>query len=413
MLLKEGIYDNVIVCKRQTVEMKKRRRKNLWQTVWKSIKKQFKPETLELIVRIRWCWEKGNSDFAMLGDCYIADASIYRVFDVKSGEMIEDGMYEFCRMEWLAPKKLFGFKYGYKFKKGNLYRVLVREYISEGDEKCRRYYLEQVLEENVKIPTLDPIRIFESKFEEKETDLTVLIQRRINGWAIMEVNYRVPKAVFIASIDHNTNELSQSYGVLTWMEKESKSKIKFNFDDLETYHVRVRKSKENDNSYLLLNVIKKVKDGRLEQLKEEYLKPVVIRNEFGEFELDKDFNWFEGKIGYLDDTCIVRLSVEQGETNVEKQLSKLGEITKDLAAWDEKVKKYATQELFDLANDWCEEEREITEEEFCQRICVMGINIDLDGSIEVELDNDEMFTDHCIVIDIDENGNFVSADIEG
>lgn len=282
-----------------------RRDAKMMENIVEEYKKQFKPEPLELIVRIRWCWEKGNSDFAMLGDCYIADASIYRVFDVKSGEMIDDGMYEFCRMEWLAPKKLFGFKYGYKFKKGNLYRVLVREYISEGDEKCRRYYLEQVLEENVKIPTLDPIRIFESKFEEKETDLTVLIQRRINGWAIMDVNYRVPKADFIASIDHNTNELSQSYGVLTWMEKESKSKIKFNFDDLETYHVRVRKSKENDNSYLLLNVIKKMKDDRLEQLKEEYIKPIVIRNEFGEFELDKDFNWFEGKIGYLGDTCIV------------------------------------------------------------------------------------------------------------
>ena len=376
-------------------------------------KKQFKPETLELIVRIRWCWEKGNSDFAMLGDYYKADASIYRVFDVKSGEMIDDGMNEFCRMEWLAPKKLFGFKYGYKFKKGNLYRVLVREYISEGDEKCRRYYLEQVLEENVKIPTLDPIRIFESKFEEKETDLTVLIQRRINGWAIMDVNYRVPKADFIASIDHNTNELSQSYGVLTWMEKESKSKIKFNFDDLETYHVRVRKSKENDNSYLLLNVIKKVKDDRLEQLKEEYLKPVVIRNEFGEFELDKNFDWFEGGIGYLGDTCIVRFSVEQGEAIAEKQLNRLGAITKDLADWDEKVKKYATQELFDLVNDWCEEEREITEEEFWQRIRVMEINIDPDGAVEVELDNDEMFTDHSIVIDIDEDGNFVSADIVG
>lgn len=273
--------------------------------------------------------------------------------------------------------------------------------------------MEQVLEENVKVPTLDPIRIFESKFEEKETDLTVLIQRGINGWAIMDVNYRVPKAVFIASIDHNTNELSQSYGVLTWMEKESKSKIKFNFDDLETYHVRVRKSKENDNSYLLLNVIKKMKDDRLEQLKEEYIKPVVVRNEFGEFELDKDFNWFEGKIGYLGDTCIVRFSVEQGEAIAEKQLNRLGAITKDLADWDEKVKKYATQELFDLVNDWCEEEREITEEEFWQRICVMNINIEPDGSVEVELDNDDMFTDHSIVIDIDEDGNFVSADIVG
>ena len=376
-------------------------------------KRQFKPETLELIVSIRWCWEKGHADFGMLGDYYKADAQIYRVFDVKSGELINDGMYEFYRMEWLAPKKLFGFKYGYKFKKGNLYRVLVREYISEGDEKCKWYYLEQVLEENVKDPRLDPIRIFENKFEEKETDLMVLIQQRINGWGIMEVNYRVPRAFFIASIDHNTNELSQSHGVLTWIEKESKSKIKFNFDALETYLVRVRKSKENDNSYLLHNVIKKVKDDRLEQLKEEYLKPIVIRNEFGEFKLDKNFDWFEGEIGYLGDTCIVRLSVKQGETIAEKQLSRLGAITKDLADWDEKVKKYATQELSGLANDWCEEERDITEEEFCQRICVMEINIDPDGSAEVELDNDEMFTDHYIVIEIDENGNFVSADIEG
>lgn len=373
-------------------------------------KKDFKPETLELIVQISSCWEKGNSDFSMLDNYYIAEARINKALNVKSGELIE-GTGHNDRIVWLSPKKMFGFKYGYKFKKGNMYRILVREY-TKNDHKFKRYYLEQVLEKDINEPKLDACYNFESKFEDQVTDLVVLIRKEISGWPVV-ANYRNPKVDFIASIDNKTNKLSQSQGILTWMEKDSKSKLKYKFDKMGTYLVRARRNKENNNSYLLVDVLKKVNDTRFENIKEEYLKPVIIRSESDEFKLNRNYDYFEGKIDYLDEKCSVRMIVNSGETTADIQLNKLREIIKDLTNWDSKLKKYVSQEMLDLANEWCEDEIEITEEQFIQRIGVPGIVIRPDGEVEAWFESDGMFTDHAIVVEIDKNGNFGEVNLEG
>ena len=371
-------------------------------------KKQFRLETLELIVRIRWSWERGCSAFSMIDNYYNAEIQFDRALNVKTGEVIEFGIN---RVEWLAPKKMFGFKYGYKFKRGNMYRILVREYIPKGNEKFRKYYLEQVLEKDINEPRLDSLYNFESKFEEEVTEMTVLIKQRINGWAI-ESKYRKPVAIFLASIDPKTNVLNRSYGRLTWMEKDRGSNIKFNFDDLGTYRVQVRKNKENNNYYLLLDV-KKVRDDRFESIKEEYLKPVVINSKFGEFQLNRNYDRFEGVINYLEEKCYVYLNVEEGATTAEVQLNKLDEIFHNLADWDKNVKEYAVDQLLELANEWQEDDTEITKEQFIQRIGVPSLDINEDGSVEVRFDSDEMFTDHGILVEIDENGEMNGATIEG
>lgn len=371
-------------------------------------KKQFRPETLELIVRIRWSWERGCSAFSMIENYYKAEIQFDRALNVKTGEVIEFGIN---RVEWLAPKKMFGFKYGYKFKRGNMYRILVREYIPKGNEKFRKYYLEQVLEKDINEPRLDSLYNFESTFEEEVTEMTVLIKQRINGWAI-ESKYRKPVAIFLASIDSKTNVLNRSYGRLTWMEKDSGLNIKFNFDDLRTYRVQVRKNKENNNYYLLLDV-KKVRDDRFESIKEEYLKPVVINSKFGEFQLNKNYDRFEGVINYLGEKCDIYLNVEEGATTAEIQLNKLDEIFHNLTDWDKKVKEYAVDQLLGLANEWREDDTEITKEQFIQRIGVPSLYINEGGSVEVRFDSDEMFTDHGILVEIDENGEMNGATIEG
>lgn len=379
--------------------------------------KAFKPEKLELIVRVSWCWGKGGA--ALIDNYYKGQARFDKALNVRTGELIGNEV-AFNWIEWLAPKKIFGFKYGYKFKKGNMYRILVREYIPKKDDKFRKYYLEQVLEQNVYEPLLDPLYNFESKYEERTTDMIVLIKRRsYGGWAI-EQKYRIPGVTFIASIDYNTNELSQAYGRLTWMEKCGNSKLKFNLDGMKAYLVRVRKSKDDSNSYMLLNVLRKVKDDRLERIKEEYLRPVVISNKLGEFRLNREYDYFEGQIDYLGETCCVHLEVEEGETTADIQLNKLDEIFSNLVNWDKDVKAYASNELLELANEWLlsemdgtEEETEITGEEFSQRIGVPLIIIYGNRAVELMFDSDNMFTDHSIVIDIDENGDFISADIWG
>ena len=57
-------------------------------------RKQFQPETLELIVKICWCREKGgriNFDMDMLDDNHMAAAHIDQALDVKSGELLDVG----------------------------------------------------------------------------------------------------------------------------------------------------------------------------------------------------------------------------------------------------------------------------------------------------------------------------------
>ncbi len=372
-------------------------------------KKQFKPETVEMIVRIYWCWEKGGAKFSMLENYYMAHARFDKALIVNIGEVI-DAEFCFCWLKWLTPKKLFGFPYGYKFKKGNMYRILAREYIYKESDKFKAYYIEQVLEENIEEPLLDAVRSFEGKYEDSITDITVLVKKRICGWAI-KGGYRIPSATFMAYIDNKSNQFSQTCGRLAWIEKDRKANIRFNFHDMGIYHVKVRKSKENENSFLLVDVVKKVKDNRLESVKERYLIPVVITNELGEFTLDRNYNHFRGQLDYLGNTCFVYMNVEEGETTVGVQLEALRHIFADLKEWDESVKEYASCELLDLAGDWNEED--VTKEAFVQRIGVPDIMIDIDGSVEVMFGSDGMFTDHGTIIRIDENGNLLNADIVG
>lgn len=322
--------------------------------------KKYKSEKFELIVRISWCWDKRSSGFSMIDNYYKAQARFNQAIDVKTGNFIETNV-AFNWLEWLTIKKRFGFKYGYKFKAGNIYRILVREYINKKDDKFKKYYIEQVLEYDIKEPLLDPLHKFESKFENDTTELTVLIKKRIYGWAT-EYKYKLPKVTFIAAIDSKTNELNTSYGQLKWIEKDRISKLKYNFDDMETYRVSVRKHKEISNSYMLLDVLEKVKDDRLEKIKEEYLKPVVINNKLGDFKLVRKYNHFEGQTDYLGEECLVYLDVPEGDVTVDVQLNKLNEIYTNLTNWNNAVKEYASDELLELANDWNQDENEITKE---------------------------------------------------
>ena len=373
-------------------------------------KKEFKAEETELVVRISWCWQKCGLSY------YEAHARFDKALNVKTGERRYMGSVHRITGPggWLL-NNIFGFVYSYKLKEGHMYRILAREGYPEEDGKFYgSYYLEKILEKDVSEPRLDALNIFENKFEEAVTDLTVLIKQKIVWW-VCEDNYRRPTATFIASIDHKTNEINTSCGKLAWMEKERKSKIKFNFDDMGTYHVKVRRNKEDKDSYLLVDVVKKVKDNRLESIKENYLKPVIITSELGQFRLDRNNNRFEAQIDYFGGNCSIHMEVEEGETTADRQLDKLYEIFNDLENWDNCVKEYAANELLESANDWIDDEAgEITKEQFIQRIGVpLAIEVGRSGYIVVAFYDDDMFASHFIEIYIDENGKFDGSNLVG
>ena len=369
-------------------------------------KKEFKAEETELVVRICSCWQKCGFSYYEVG------ARFDKSLNVKTGER----SYRLGSVHritgpggWLL-NNIFGFVYRYKLKEGHMYRILAREgYPEENGKFYGSYYLEKILEKDVNEPRLDALNIFENKFEEAVTDLTVLIKQKGACW-VYEDNYRRPMATFIASIDHKTNEINTSCGKLAWMEKDRK--IKFNFEAMGTYHVKVRRNKEDKDSYLLVDVVKKVKDNRLESIKENYLKPVIITSELGQFRLDRDNNCFVGQIDCLGENCSINLEVVEGETTADRQLDKLYEIFKDLENWNNCVKEYAANELLETANDWNDDE--ITKEQFVKRIGTpLAIEVGRIGNVVVPFADDEMFACHIIEIYIDENGKFEGVNLVG
>lgn len=373
----------------------------------KEYKKQFKTEESELIVWISWSWQNRS----LRDKYYEINANFDKALNVKTGELLGMGVVHHIT----GPGGRLLNKYGYKLKEGHTYRILAREGTPKGDSRFKKsYYLEKILEKDVNVPGFDALNIFEDKFEEAVTDLTVLVKQKIARW-VCEGNYRRPMATFIASIDHKTNEINTSWGKLAWMEKDRKSKIKFNFEDMGTYHVKVRRNKEDQDSYLLLDVVKKVKDNRLESIKENYLKPVIITSELGQFRLDRNKNRFEAQIDYLGESCSVSLEVREGETTAERQLDKLYEIFNDLENWNNCIKEFAAKELLKTANDWSADGAgEITKEQFVQRIGTpLAIEVGRSGNIVVPFYDDDMFAGHIIEVDIDENGKLEDANLAG
>lgn len=362
---------------------------------------QFKSEQLELIVRIKWCAKKG--------DGRIPAAGFDRALNVKTGELFGIGsVANNCLM--CSPSED---KYGYKLREGKLYHILVREKISKGDDKYIAYYLDKVLERNVKELRLHPVYEFESDFEEQTSDMIILTEKQINGGAF-GAKYRMRKCTFSCSIDMNTNKTSKKAGTVYWIEHDIPLIHKFNFKEMRTYHIKVRKSKTIDNCYMLCNVLKKVTDERMERAKEDLKKAIIINDSLGKFELNRNFNYFKGKIDYLGELCTVYLNVDFGAITADYQLDRLYDIYRELAKWDASVKEYVSDELLDLANEeWLDDADEITREEFIQRIGNPDITIEPSGTVRFMFNSDEIFTDHGIEAVVDRNGNFISADIVG
>jgi len=159
--------------------------------------------------------------------------------------------------------------------------------------------------------------------------------------------------------------------------------------------------------------MKKVTGERYERLKEEAQKPITITGLPGTFEWNKSFLYFEGEIDYLGETCNIKLKTDNGELAADAHLERLNGIYRQLEKWDLEVKEFAAEDLLELANEWREDEAEITKEEFIRRIGTPDITINADMSMVFTFGSDEMFTDHAIEIYIDENDNITGSDIVG
>ena len=69
--------------------------------------------------------------------------------------------------------------------------------------------------------------------------------------------------------------------------------------------------------------------------------------------------------------------------------------------WYANMRKFAAENLIDLARDWCESEEEagkIAEESFAKRIGIESISMTSGGSFTAYFNDDDIFAGHCIIV---------------
>ena len=370
--------------------------------------KQFADEVCELVVRITWCWSKKSAAFQEEDGLCHARARFDQALDVQTGEIGGKGLDNW--LEWLTPKKRFGFPYGYAFEKGHLYRVLVRPAREVDNAQFRSYCIEQLLESDVTEPRLDPYQQFAQEFEEAEEDRWLLIENDAFGWANV-FDYRRAGVRVLAEAQTENDEPRACTGTLIWMEKAKGSGLKTTFGELSTCHVRVRRSKTDPSHLMLVKLVSKQQDPRFDALRKECEKPVVIASHLGTFTLNRHYDWYEGTIDYLGAPCDVTLSVDQGSTDASQQLARLEQLHENLAAIDRSVRDFAAQEMLDDAVDWCEEE--VSHEQFMERMESPSINVEEDGSVCFAFEDGGLFAGHTIMVYMNSDGHFDEALIAG
>lgn len=264
---------------------------------------------------------------------------------------------------------------------------------------------------------------FEKEFVKEEKEILILTSEN-SSCAMVGKFYLKPSLSFLAYVDVETGKLYKNEGMLKWMVERGLKKENYGYDfkKLTIYKVRVRKCIDKElepnklpiwnNRYLLLKVLERnVKHPDLDKIREEYLKPVILKTDICNFTLNKKFKWFEAKLDWVDTDIEFFLNVTN-DTKNEKLVEIFQTLYKNKENWDKKAKEYAAKELTDGANDW-QETDEITKEDFANRILLTSITISSDGDLEFYFYDDDMFYGHTIIVNGNISGTFTSADIAG
>jgi hypothetical protein len=176
------------------------------------------------------------------------------------------------------------------------------------------------------------------------------------------------------------------------------------------------KVRQKGNYFLLVEIFEnKTIDEELEKILKEQTKQIIYKDDtLGRFILDKRFDIYTKKIEW--DNKNVELNIEKYKG---KRLSDAfitaNEFIREQIMWDQKVKKFAANKLLKLKNEeWLEEnEKEITLEQFVERINVENINIFSRKRFEIYFDDGDIFWGHEIIVSGNLEKGPIRVEIEG
>lgn len=151
-------------------------------------------------------------------------------------------------------------------------------------------------------------------------------------------------------------------------------------------------------------------------------EPLVIEDELGRFVMEnphrEDSYW--GDVNLLGRDVSVCLRIDgSGQMTASAALKNLHTFAAHADDWDARIKQFAADDFVDqdgTIETWGGAERDseiISKEEFMRRIEMNFICFYSDGSIFLDYDLDDMFTDHGLGVDADISGKIESCTLWG
>lgn len=139
---------------------------------------------------------------------------------------------------------------------------------------------------------------------------------------------------------------------------------------------------------------------QLLSIAEELEKPVRITHEsFGELELDRSIDWFEGVTEWNGTKIDLRFPVEDSEGTISSYAMNTAEsLWNDQAKWNRLIEETAVEKLLELKNGtWLKEgEFELTADEFVQKMKLQSVSISSNGEFDFWFDDGDLFWGHAI-----------------
>lgn len=175
-----------------------------------------------------------------------------------------------------------------------------------------------------------------------------------------------------------------------------------------------------EKSMMLVTVLETAyKDDELEMILQDSLKPVFYIDEvLGEFELDKSVKTFEKQISWAGEEGNLYFDWDEDENTLKAALETAYELFKNQKEWNMKIRRYAAEELIELANDWLQDNEEaeideITKDMFMNFMELDSISVYPDGDFNLFFFDGDMFWGHSIIVSGNIHGDLTSAEIAG
>jgi hypothetical protein len=142
--------------------------------------------------------------------------------------------------------------------------------------------------------------------------------------------------------------------------------------------------------------------------------PDINHSNLGLLKYYDEYDWYAGKLNSQGLSIDISIHIDK-KNKIGTVLAKIDPFIDRVETYIETAKDYAVEQLLGIKNDtWLDEDEEaVTPERFKSLMSLESIVIYPDGAVEFYHHDGDLFWGHCILVRMDEQHKFISAETSG